>query len=249
MNEQEIREKIKKGEDIDWVLISECQKLSEDFIREFRDRVDWWSISKYQKLSEDFIREFKARVDWECISWCQKLSEDFIREFQDRVDWEYISEYQKLSESFINERKDLLELNVIGKFQNLSESFIKDNNLTDLVKDNWRYKDAEFKKEQVKNTGLYECYDNYFIAYKSVRVDRYSVFNFQYKYEEGGFYTCHADYTNEENSFGLSAWDIEGAKDYYSRGLILKVKILYKDVARVVHNGGKIRCCRLEVLD
>jgi hypothetical protein len=48
-------------------------------------------ISINQTLSEDFIREFQDRVKWFWISRNQKLSEDFIREFQDRVNWDYIS--------------------------------------------------------------------------------------------------------------------------------------------------------------
>ena len=66
-------------------------KLTEDFIREFQDKVNWWLISEYQKLSEDFIREFKDNVSWVDISIAQVLSEDFIREFKDRVNWRYIS--------------------------------------------------------------------------------------------------------------------------------------------------------------
>ena len=65
--------------------ISECQKLSENFIRKFQDRVNWMYISTYQKLSEDFIREFQDNVHWLTISKNQKLSECFIREFQDKV--------------------------------------------------------------------------------------------------------------------------------------------------------------------
>ena len=40
----------------------------------------WSEISKYQKLSEDFIREFKDRVNWNCISEYQELSYEFILE-------------------------------------------------------------------------------------------------------------------------------------------------------------------------
>jgi len=57
----------------------------------------WIEISKYQYLTEDFIREFKDKVDWWYISYYQELSEPFIREFKDKVDWWYISYYQKLS--------------------------------------------------------------------------------------------------------------------------------------------------------
>ena len=38
-------------------LISTHQTLSEDFIREFQDKVDWFWITRIQKLSEDFIKE------------------------------------------------------------------------------------------------------------------------------------------------------------------------------------------------
>jgi hypothetical protein len=77
--------------------------LSEDFIREFKDKVDWEFVSEYQDLSEDFIREFKDKVDWYWISFRQILSEDFIREFQDKVNWNMVLTYQKLSREFKNE--------------------------------------------------------------------------------------------------------------------------------------------------
>lgn len=103
------------------------------------------------------------------------------------------------------------------------------------------------KKEAVIQTGLYECHDEYFIAYKGIRWNRYSAFNFQYPYLPGETYTTHADYTEEEGSFGFSAWTEEEAREYCNE-LVIKVKIYYEDVARVVHNGGKIRCCRMTVL-
>ena len=211
-----------------WSYISRYQKLSEDFIREFKDKVDWCWISIYQKLSENFIREFKDCVNWCCISARQKLSEDFIREFQDKVDWLWISISQKLSNEFIEEFKDKLYLNKIKK--------------------SWHYKTTDEKKQAVIDTGLYECHDAYFIAYKGIRSDRYSKFNFQYKYEKGGIYESWCDCTNNENSFGLSVWDEPNARDYCDE-LVVKVKVNYEDVGRVVHNGGKIRCFKIEVLN
>ena len=88
--------------DFDWgdLEFYKKNKLSEEFIREFKDKVDWWCISRYQELSEDFIREFKNRVIWKMISKYQTLSEEFIREFKNSVDWEMISYYQTLSEDF-----------------------------------------------------------------------------------------------------------------------------------------------------
>jgi hypothetical protein len=40
-----------------------------------------------QTLSEDFIREFQNRVAWIWISAHQRLSETFIEDFQDQINW------------------------------------------------------------------------------------------------------------------------------------------------------------------
>ena len=73
-----------------WDAISNYQNLSEDFIREFQNKIDWNNIFYYQVLSEDFIREFQDKVNWDYISIHQALSEDFIREFMFDVNWENI---------------------------------------------------------------------------------------------------------------------------------------------------------------
>ena len=233
---------------VDWYEITKYQKLSEDFIREFQNKVDWFYISRYQKLSENFIREFKDRVYWNLISQYQKLSEDFIREFQYKVYWNCISESQKLSEDFIREFPNNVKWYNISKYQKLSEDFIKESNLK-IDKDNWLYKTTEFKKEQVIKCGLYECHEDYFIAYKAIRNDRYSHYNFQYQYLKNGIYECHCDCTDNENSFGLSVWTEDGAREYYNSGLIVKVKVKYEDVGRLVHNSNKIRCSKIKILD
>ena len=86
-----------------WFKISGYRYLSEDFIREFQDKVSWRQISRYQKLSEEFIREFQDKVNWPKVSCYQKLSEDFIREFKHRVYWNNISAYQYLTKEFKEE--------------------------------------------------------------------------------------------------------------------------------------------------
>ena len=238
-------------DNVNWDCISVCQKLSESFIREFRNKVYWGCISINQNLSEDFIREFQDKVDWDYISMFQKLSEDFIREFQDKVYWYNISTYQKLSESFIRDFQDKVDWYFISKHQKLSNEFIdefKDRLNLNRIKDSWHYKTTEEKKQAVIDTGLYECHDTYFIAYKGIRSDRYSKFNFQYKYEKGGTYESWCDCSSNENSFGLSVWDEPNAREYCNK-LVVRVKVNYEDVGRVVHNGGKIRCFKIEVLD
>ena len=213
---------------LNWVDISAYQKLSESFIREFADKVDWWYISRNQNLSENFIREFSDKIDWDMISMCQVLSEDFIREFADKVNWFNISKYQKLSQSFIDEFKDSLDIR--------------------KIEDNWIYNDKEFLKQAVIDTGLYECHEDYFIGYKGIRSDRYSNFNFQYQYMTGETYEAWCDCSNAENSFGLGVWTEKKARDYCNQ-LVVKVKVNYEDVGRVVHDGGKIRCKKITILD
>jgi hypothetical protein len=70
----------------------------------------WDNISKDEELelSEDFIREFQDKLYWTYISIYQKLSEDFIREFISKVNMFYVSEYQKVSHDFIISRSALV---------------------------------------------------------------------------------------------------------------------------------------------
>ena len=259
---------------VDWFYISEYQHLSEDFIREFKDRVHWGCISNYQNLSESFIKEFADKVNWYWISDCQRLSEDFIREFKDwvvwgnisasqhlsedfirefayKVYWYRISSCQRLSEEFIREFKNRVYWGCISTYQRLSKEFIeefKDKIYMDMVGDSWHNKSVEEKKKAVMDTGLYECHKDYFIAYKGIRANRYSNYNFQYQYLKGETYETWCDCSDEENSFGFSAWTEEKAREYCDE-LLVRVKVRYKDVGRVVHDGGKIRCFKIEILD
>lgn len=65
----------------DWSLLYMHQTLTEDFIREYEDKVDWYNISIYQDLSEDFIRTYQDKVNWYWIGQTQLLSDSFKQEF------------------------------------------------------------------------------------------------------------------------------------------------------------------------
>jgi len=246
---KEIIKKYKDNDDdFEWEYISKYQKLSEEFIREFQDKVYWYGILTYQNLSEDFIREFKDKVSWYYLSINQKLSEEFIREFQDKVYWCWISKYQKLSEEFIREFQDKVCWNYISMYQKLSENFMKEFNLKKF-KNNWLYISKEDKLNYIKKYTKYEVIDDkYIIAYKSCRHDGYSSYNFQYKYKVGEVYESHCDCNLEnERSFGLSVWTREGALKYCDEKLF-KVKIMIDDIGAIVINN-KIRCFRLTILE
>ena len=71
--------------------------------------INFNDLKLYQKpLSEDFIREFKNKVDWNWISVKQKLSENFIREFKDKVSWGYIKPKYNIKR-LLNRYPELLE--------------------------------------------------------------------------------------------------------------------------------------------
>ncbi len=174
------------------------------------------------------VEEFQDKVDWDYISEYQKLSEEFIREFQNKVDWIYISQYQKLSEEF---RKEF-EL--------------------EIPKNNWLYTSDEVKEKYIQDNTEYKIEEDkngkYILAYKGIRSDNYSKYNFQYKYEIGQTYESICDCNlNEEDSFGLSAWTLEGAK-YYCNEKIILVKIYLQDIGAIVHKGNKIRCFKFTVI-
>ena len=73
----------------------------ENFVREHKTfNFNWNNISQNSQLSEDLIREFKDKVKWTKISQHQRLSEKFIEEMAEYVNWSKIAQYQTLSEEF-----------------------------------------------------------------------------------------------------------------------------------------------------
>ena len=78
---------------VDWSTISKHQRLSPEFLAEFKDKLDWAAISQYQRMPESTIRRFKDYVIWPLICRYQTLSETFIAEFADRVSWEPLSPF------------------------------------------------------------------------------------------------------------------------------------------------------------
>jgi len=237
----------KNSKNINWLDVSIFNKLSEDFIEKYKDKISWGYISAYQKLSENFIEKYKDKVDWSQISEYQKLSEDFIKKFKDKVDWYHISKFQKLSENFIVKYKDYVYWSLISQYQKLSSFFIKKYKLN-VPENNTLY----MTKKEISDLipSCYERKGDYIIAYKNIRTDRYSHFNFQYRYEKGRIYESHCDCNNKDKiSFGLSLWTKEKAKDFNDNGIVVKCRVKIEDIGAVVHKGNKLRCKRIEVLE
>ena len=114
--------------------------------------------------------------------------------------------------------------------------------------------DKETKKQHISQIGLYEIEDDYITAYKSVRMNNSSWCDASLIYEIGKDYLTFCDYNNDnKRGPGFSAWTIDGAQNYPSPTLnnrnILKVKIHLDDLGACVHNGHKLRCKKLTVID
>lgn len=64
--------------------------------------IDWCRIVMINLLSEDFIKEFQDRICWDCVSSHQVLSSNFIIEFQDKLDLEAMLEIETISQNLYN---------------------------------------------------------------------------------------------------------------------------------------------------
>ena len=242
---------------VNWTLISRDQKLSEEFIEKFKNRVNWAYISSRQVLSEAFIEKNQDLVIWLDIFMMQKLSEEFIKKFQNRVqNWAYIFKYHKLSNSFIKKfsykcpyGEYIDRYHIIPKDKSEDEKYprkIDDN------KNNWLDTPNCIKEKYIRKHSSYEIMEDeggdFIMAYKGVRFSGYSKYSFRYKYEIGKEYEAHCDCNLDEgDSFGLSAWTLNGARQYCNQKIIL-VKLYIKYIGAIVYDGNKIRCFKFKVV-
>ena len=88
-----------------WNYVIQNQQLSEDFIREFKDKMDMQCVGTQQILTEKFLEEMKGKVAFLTIARHHTLSEQFIKKYADRLDWVSVSRHQVLSEQFLEEYK------------------------------------------------------------------------------------------------------------------------------------------------
>lgn len=88
---------------VDWKYILFHLRISEEIIKIIPENIladSWYNISRFQTLSEEFMREYSDKINWTEISARQRLSEEFIREFEDRFYWDDIFRHQNISVGF-----------------------------------------------------------------------------------------------------------------------------------------------------
>jgi len=79
----------------------ELNKILKKYNYKNIDKIDWDYISQHQKLSKSFIREFKNKVNWVFISAYQELSFEFISEFKDKLNLDKLLERNLITQEDI----------------------------------------------------------------------------------------------------------------------------------------------------
>lgn len=244
----------KYGDELDWYSISTSQPLSEPFIEKHMKKLWMLAICGNQNLSEEFITKNLDSIYWYELILDQELSEDFLDKHSNKniynYHWYAVFRYHKFSMDFIEKYYTNISLRHLYRYQKLSEEFREKHNL-EIPIHNWLYATKEEKLEYIKKNTSYEIIDDeYLLAYKSTRFNGYSTYNFRYQYKVGETYESNCDYNlYETDSFGLSAWDEDGAKDHWPNGELYKVRIDIDDIGAIVYEWNKIRCTKLTVLE
>ena len=236
------------ADELNWETLCACQMMSKSFIEEHLDKIYLWSLLKSQtNLPESLLRHSASSFAIKDAIRYQKLPESIIEEFVKSPEfshWSCLSWCQYLSEAFIKQHIDMLNLEAIASTQKLSPAFRRKYKID--VKDNWLYKSTAFKKKAVIDAGLYECHDEYFFAYKETWANRLYRAGME-QCEVGGSLERKADHTDKEQAWGYL---VECTKTTNKRDHVMrKVKVYYKDVARVLCNGTQVRVTKLQFME
>jgi hypothetical protein len=120
LNESEIRELVSKREisysDLDALAL--MQKLSEDFMEDYKDRLSWTILSINQEMSINFINKFVDYLDFTYLPFYQKDIPVGMLENR-QVGWEKMSRDFPLSEDFIMTYLKFLDKNLLKKNKNI----------------------------------------------------------------------------------------------------------------------------------
>ena len=91
---------IKFQDKLNWKLLSEYHRFTDEELGIFITIVDWETVSKYQKLTKEMLVLYATFVDWDMIAKYQTLSESTILRFKDRINWELLFERKDISNKF-----------------------------------------------------------------------------------------------------------------------------------------------------
>ena len=125
-----------RGYDLD--ILAGVQFLTENFIRDYQDKLDWMRVCIKQNLSESFMMEMEDRVLWNYAAENQKMTESFILANAHRLNYYCLVKNRvgvKLSNNLIYELSDRIDESIFeelfikkGKISSVELSRIRDKN-------------------------------------------------------------------------------------------------------------------------
>lgn len=103
------------------------QKISSEFLEELMSMPEaakypylWTSISRAQKLSSDFITNYKFQLNWASLCKYQNLTPELMEDNLSLLSFGFLSRFQKLSPEFINKHFDKLVISQLVRNKKLS---------------------------------------------------------------------------------------------------------------------------------
>lgn len=238
---------------LDWETLPSAQCLTQSFIKKHLNEFNVVTLARYQNLSDEVIDMIANKTNdesfWSTICAYQKLSENTMRKYFHNLYPNVLCKYQTLSENFIKDYLPCLDTFLLKTYQKYSDKFADAFGIDHSLRNIDNSKDV--KKKLIKSK-LYECHEDYFIAYKGIKKSRYSLFSFRYKYLPNKSYESNCDPTNNDCSFGLSVGTKDYVKKYIStnkNAIIVKCKVNYCDVGSIVYDAENVRCTKIEILE
>ena len=112
LTDNEFNEMMKHPDRTNWARVLECFECTQEQIRKAHQHFStlaWLRASAQKCITEDFVREFADKIDWFDLPY-KSFSINFIREMTDYVDWgvcvcrkykeeQFKKEYRKTIES------------------------------------------------------------------------------------------------------------------------------------------------------
>lgn len=119
-----------KWDQVDFYYVSkEIQKLEEDFIIEFAEKLDWDIITNIQLKDQEFLEKYDFKINFNIVSDKMKFDEtlnyNFFLKYKENLDWTKIARWDYIAEDFIDIFHTELDWNVLSKQQGLTRYLLE----------------------------------------------------------------------------------------------------------------------------
>lgn len=175
--------------------IAGSQKLSEEFIERYADRVNWEEVFIYQEISYKFeskhesrvcfdamskeynlnlttLKRYEERLNWDIISRFHRDVSMLIKEFPSRINWNKLSGNKHVSSDIYNLYNDQLNVQII--VSNIRSPFFQNDKSKLIIS---RYDELKRLDNSIENINNL-CDLIFFIYCKSKKDTRYYQLNY-----------------------------------------------------------------------